>query len=245
MDVERAAERIAHWIGQKVQEAGAEIAVLGLSGGVDSAVVAALCRRALGGPAVLGVIMPCYSSPQDREDALRVAGPLGIETIEIPLEGAFDALMRVLPPGGRLAQANLKPRLRMLTWYYLANERNGLVVGSGNKVEIQVGYSTKYGDGGVDILPLGDLDKGQVRELALYLGVPQDIVHKPPSAGLWPGQTDEAEMGLSYDELDAAIAVLEGKPGAKVSPQVLDKVRRMQAASAHKRAMPPIFEIEP
>lgn len=242
MDEPRVAGQIADWIGQQVRGAGLRSVVLGLSGGIDSAVAAALCQRALG-DAALGVWMPCHSQPQDRLDALVVAEALGLEMVEVPLNDVFDTLVQVLPPGNDLARANLKPRLRMLTLYYLANSRSALVVGTGNKVELQVGYFTKYGDGGADILPLGDLNKAEVRRLAAYLGIPRQIIDKPPSAGLWPGQTDEAEMGLRYAELDAAIAVLEGAASLEVAPEVLERVRRMQAASAHKRALPPICRV--
>ncbi len=242
MKVKETAEEIAHWIREQVKGAGLEWAIVGLSGGVDSAVVAALCKQALGDQ-VLGVLMPCHSNPQDRQDALGVAKVLGIETVEVVLDGVYDALLQVLPPGNDLARANLKPRLRMLTLYYIANSRRGLVVGTGNKTELTVGYFTKYGDGGVDILPLGDLSKGQVRQLAVHLGIPRPIIEKPPSAGLWPGQTDEGELGLTYDQLDTAIAVLEGDPGASVDAEVIEKVRRMQAASAHKRALLPICPV--
>jgi NAD+ synthase len=224
------------------QEAGCQLAVLGLSGGIDSAVAAALCKQALG-EAVLGVFMPCHSQPQDRVDARLVAEQLGIEMIEVSLDEAYDSLLRLLPAGTDLARANLKPRLRMLTLYFLANSRNGLVVGTGNKAELIVGYFTKYGDGGADILPLGDLSKRQVRELATHLGVPGDIVDKPPSAGLWPGQTDEQELGLSYAEIDAATAVLTGTKGVEVDPVVLDRVAGLRARSEHKRTMPPICRL--
>jgi NAD+ synthase len=243
MDKKQVVDYIVDWVRQKVQDAGLKHAVLGLSGGIDSALVAALCKRALGDDAVIGVIMPCHSNPQDRADALRMANLLGIETIEVTLDDVFDALLRILPPGDDLARANLKPRLRMLTLYYIANSRGGLVVGTGNRDEIAVGYFTKYGDGGVDILPIGSLSKRQVRQVADFLGVPEDIIEKPPSAGLWPGQTDEDEMGITYDQLDAAVAVLEGDTTVQVESGILDKVRQMHAASAHKRELPPICPV--
>lgn len=239
MQTARIAEHVTQWIRRKTEEAGSTIAVLGLSGGIDSAVTAALCMRAMDG-AALGVLMPCHSAPQDRVDALRVADQLGIETAEIALDQVYDILLELLPRGTDLARANLKPRLRMLVLYYFANSRNGLVVGTGNKAELQVGYFTKYGDAGVDILPLGALSKRQVRDLGIHLGVPEDIVHKRPSAGLWPGQTDEGELGMSYDQIDAAIAVLERAVGVEVNPEVVERVSRLAALSQHKRVTPPI-----
>ena len=137
-------------------------------------------------------------------------------------------------PENRLATANLKPRLRMTTLYAFANELDYRVLGTGNRSELAVGYFTKYGDGGADFLPLGDLVKGEVRDLARYLGVPERIITKPPSAGLWADQTDEAEMGLTYEELDAYLLTSEASPAVKA------KVDAMHAASEHKRALPRI-----
>ena len=137
-----------------------------------------------------------------------VAEQFSIPTKTVVLDAAYDTLLKVLPDDrvapevSRLAKANIKARLRMLTLYYFANRLKYMVVGSGNRDELSLGYFTKYGDGGVDIQPLGNLLKGQVRELARFLGIPQPIINKPPSAGLWEGQTDEGELGLSYDELD-------------------------------------------
>nr|MCU0256832.1 NAD(+) synthase [Vicinamibacterales bacterium] len=138
----------------------------------------------------------------------------------------------------RLAQANLKPRLRMTTLYYVANRLNYLVAGTGNRTEIAIGYYTKYGDGGVDLLPLGALVKSEVRALARELGVPAPIIEKPPSAGLWIGQTDEGEMGFTYAELEDYL--LRG-PDA-VAPATVMKIERLVRASEHKRHLPPVFE---
>jgi NAD+ synthase len=134
--------------------------------------------------------------------------------------------------------ANLKPRLRMLTLYYFANKLNYLVVGTGNKSELTMGYFTKYGDGGVDILPLGDLLKTEINKLAAELGVPREIIDKPPSAGLWAGQTDEGEMGITYAELDK---ILSGEPKG-ILQEKIDLVKSREALSRHKRALPDIFK---
>jgi NAD+ synthase len=131
-----------------------------------------------------------------------------------------------------LAEANMKPRLRMTTLYFFANSLGYLVVGTGNKSELTVGYFTKYGDGGVDLLPIGGLVKAQVRELAEHLEVPRRVIDKPPSAGLWQGQTDEGEMGMSYEELDRYI--LEGT----ASGAVRAKVQHMNKLAAHKLRLP-------
>ena len=236
------ADRISHWIRERVEEAGAQGVVLGISGGVDSSVLAVLVKRAMG-DRMLGLIMPCHSDPTDAEHARLVAKKFDIETEYVDLTPVFDRLVEALPPGDRVAVGNLKPRLRMTVLYYFANSRHYLVAGAGNKSELMAGYFTKFGDGGVDIFPLGDLLKTQVRELARELGIPEEIIAKPPSAGLWEGQTDEGEMGITYEELDKAIQAIEAGDTSRCDKKALEKVRRMMAASAHKRAPIPICKI--
>jgi NAD+ synthase len=159
----------------------------------------------------------------------------------VDLGPTYDALLAALPPDASdMAKANLKPRLRMTSLYALAQTRNYLVAGTGNRSELMVGYFTKYGDGGVDVEPLGGLYKRQVYQLARELGVPQPILDRPPSAGLWVGQTDEGEMGITYNELDAVLAAIDADEADEVEPKLLSKVQRMMAATAHKRAMPPM-----
>jgi NAD+ synthase len=216
---------------------------VGLSGGVDSATAAALAVKAVGSASVLAALLPCHSQPIDARLARQVADTFAILTVTVNLDDAFEALIKNLPPTKhRLATANIKPRLRMIALYYLAQAHNYLVLGSGNKTELMVGYATKYGDGGVDLLPLGDLYKTEVWKLARELGVPDEIVERSPSAGLWPGQTDEGELGITYRELDRVLMAIAAGETAQVPPVTLDKVRRLIANSAHKRAMPPIFE---
>ncbi len=238
MNAEELAEKLVLWIREKVSSGGRRGVVLGMSGGVDSSVVAVLCQRAFP-QSTLGVLMPCYSSQEDEQHALAVARKFSIPTRTVVLDTVFDTLLKVLPhdtaesAAGRLAKANLKVRLRMLTLYHFANWLNYMVVGSSNRSELTVGYFTKYGDGGVDIMPLGNLVKAQVRELASFLGIPQEIINKPPSAGLWPGQTDEGELGFSYDELDRYLVTGEA------SDKVRKKIESMMMASEHKRRFPP------
>jgi len=246
------ASSMAEWLRARVHEAGARGIVVGLSGGVDSAVVARVAQMACP-DGVMTVIMPAESDPRDAEDARLVAESFGLPVTTIDLSRPFDALLvqaqqgfGTWPPGAapedgnsaRLAQANLKPRLRMTTLYYVANRLNYLVAGTGNRTEIAIGYYTKYGDGGVDLLPLGALVKSEVRALARELGVPAPVIEKPPSAGLWIGQTDEGEMGFTYAELEDYL--LRG-PDA-VAPATAMKIERLVRASEHKRRLPPVFE---
>jgi NAD+ synthase len=213
--------------------------VLGMSGGIDSSVVAVLCKQAFP-QNTLGILNPCYSILEDEEHALAVAEKFSIKTKKVVLDSVFDALSGLMQNDktdaatNRLSEANLKARLRMISWYYFANQLNYMVVGSSNRSEITLGYFTKYGDGGVDIMPLGNLVKSQVRELAGFLGIPREIIEKAPSAGLWPGQTDEADMGLSYAELDNYLLT------GQASDEVKKKIESMKDRNHHKRSLPPI-----
>lgn len=235
--------QIANWLREHLAHAGADGFVFGLSGGVDSAVVAALAVKAMGPESVLAAILPCHSEPIDARLAQEMIDTFAMPSVTVNLDDAFDALTEHLPPTEhRLATANIKPRLRMTVLYYLAQTHNYLVLGSGNKTELMVGYFTKYGDGGADLLPLGDLYKTEVWNLGRDLGVPRKVVERAPSAGLWPGQTDEEELGITYEELDRVLAAIASAETADIAPTTLKKVERMIATSAHKRAMPPAFE---
>ncbi len=237
--MEALARHLTDWIAAEVAAAGGAGAVFGLSGGLDSAVLAVLAEQALPGRA-LGVIMPCHSDPRDAEDAALVAQRFGVRTTTVDLGPVHDLLLGELScaaPGiarEGIAAANLKPRLRMTALYAFANQLDYRVLGSDNRSEIAVGYFTKYGDGGADLLPLGDLLKSEVRDLARHLGVPGQIIAKPPSAGLWAGQTDEAEMGLTYEELDAYLLTSEAPSAVKA------RVDALHAGSEHKRRPPRI-----
>ncbi|MBN2073989.1 MAG: NAD(+) synthase [Dehalococcoidales bacterium] len=239
MEIETLAEKLSSWIATKVKEAGCRGTVFGMSGGIDSSVVAVLSKHAVGDN-VLGILNPCYSIPQDEEHARAVAEKFGIVTQKVVLDTAFDTLSGLLPDNpvdevaARLARANLKARLRMVTWYHFANQLRYMVIGSSNRSELAIGYFTKYGDGGVDILPLGNLVKAQVRDLAEYLGVPREIIEKPPSAGLWEGQTDEGDLGFTYDQLDSFL--LTGETDADVR----QRIESMITKSGHKTQTAPL-----
>lgn len=236
-------DQVAHWLSDYLADTGADGFVLGVSGGVDSATTAALAARAVGPENVLAAILPCHSQPIDARLARQVIDVFQLPSVTVNLSDAFDALTDDLPPTEhRLAEANIKPRLRMTALYYLAQMQNYLVLGSGNKSELMVGYFTKHGDSGADLLPLADLYKTEVWELARELGVPSRIVDRPPSAGLWPGQTDEEELGITYEELDRVLAAIESGETSHIPPATLEEVREMIDSSAHKRGMPPIFK---
>ncbi len=238
------ADDIANWIAEQVRRAGVNGAVVALSGGIDSAVVSGLCARALGAEQVLGIIIPIHSNPEDAAHGQATALAWGIEHRTVDLSSAYDALTEALPPGSDLAYANIKPRLRMITLYHHANTLGRMVIGTGNRSELMAGYYTKYGDGGTDLLPIAGLYKWQVRELAREIGVPQAIIDKPPSAGLWQGQTDEQEMGITYADLDRTLAALDAGDTSSIEKPLLERVQRMIQASEHKRHMPPIYKPE-
>ena len=244
------ADRIADWLRERVHAAGAQGLAFGLSGGIDSAVVARLCQMAAPDRSV-GVIMPCHSDPDDEADARLVAEHFAIPVLRVPLDASFDALTGAVDAAfaaveglrphatddvkARMPMANVKPRLRMTTLYFVANRLNYLVAGTGNRSEITIGYYTKYGDGGVDLLPIARLVKREVWDLARELGVPSRVIDKAPSAGLWLGQTDEAEMGFTYAELEDYLT----KGPQTVSPALAMRIDRLMRASEHKRALAP------
>jgi NAD+ synthase len=232
---------ISQWIKNQVAKAGAKGIVVGLSGGIDSAVVAALAKRTLPDN-VLGLILPCHSQKQDAEDAHLIASHLQLETITIDLSPTYDSLIAILPPADKKTTANLKPRLRMMSLYYYASLKNYLVAGTGNKSEITVGYFTKYGDGGADILPLGNLLKSQVREIAKELALRESIINKPPSAGLLPGQTDEGELKITYEQLDQAILEITSNRDKKTPSEIRSRVEELIEDSEHKRIPIPVFK---
>ncbi len=228
---------LVSWLQEKVKNAGLKGAVVGLSGGIDSAVTARLAQLAFG-KELLTVIMPCHSKSRDRQDALKLANKFEMQVVENDLSEVYDHLLDNLKStgikGGKLAEANIKPRLRMTTLYYYAQSKNYLVVGTDNWSELKIGYFTKHGDGGIDLAPLGSLVKHEVKELARVLDIPAEIIEKKPSAGLWDGQTDESEMGFSYEELDQYI--LSGK----AEPEVEAKIKKLASQNSHKVAPIPI-----
>ena len=226
-------------------------ALLGLSGGLDSAVCAALAARALGPRNVLGLVMPYGgASPQDVKDALAWARRLGIRQRTIDIAPQVDLYFAAHPTTSRVQRGNKMARERMSVLYDYSAREGALVLGTSNKTELLIGYGTIYGDMACAINPMGDLYKTQVRELAVHLRVLPAIRRKRPTAGLWPGQTDEGDIGLAYEELDLILCgLVEGRKTRREmieaghAAAAVDRVLEMIKRSGFKRALPPIAKL--
>ncbi len=244
---EEASIVIKDFIKTYVRQAGANGVIIGLSGGVDSAVVALLATQALGRRHVHCLFMPDEATPQsDRRHQKLIITKYKIPCTTIDITPIIDTYTTVLgrrPPKKTLA--NIKARARMILLFTYANQTHRLVCGTSNKSEILVGYFTKYGDGGVDIQPIGDLYKSQIYQLAKYLGIPNPIITKPPTAGLWIGQTDESELKMKYETLDEILFGLDCKlpppliqREADATKAQVERIRVMRVRSQHKRRFP-------
>ena len=255
VDYMYAEKRITEFIRSYLESSGIKCGVVGLSGGVDSSVTASLTVKALGPENVIGLIMPGRPTPrEDVEDAAWLAKELGITYRIIDMELIRDSFAKAVPdydPSDRVASGNVLSRLRMVTLYYYANKYGCAVVGTGDKSEILIGYFTKYGDGGVDLLPIGDLYKTQVRAMARHLGLPDRIAYKPSSPRLWEGQTAEGELGLKYEDVDLALYALvdlrlnvdEAANATGLPQELIKAVWNRVIRSEHKRRTPPIPRI--
>ncbi len=255
LDFDKTVEEISSFIAKIVKEAKAEGVVVGLSGGVDSSLVAALCVHALDKKKVLGVLMPTSFTPtQDIDDAKELAKQLGIRTEFIKIQKISESFFRELhanqkEPRQKIPLANILARIRMIILYYYGNLNNYLVAGTGDRSEDLIGFFTKYGDGGVDFLPTCHLYKTQVRELAMQLGVPAKISYKPSSPQLYPGHKATDEIPIVYEKLDP---ILVGLFDHKLTPEVVSKKTRISIevvnevlrrfnVSKHKRSYPPMI----
>lgn len=238
--IEEKIDHVVEWLREQVKNSGTKGIVVGLSGGIDSSVVGFLIKKAFPEDS-LGVILPCKSHDKDAEDGRALAEAADLrhftinltETHDILLKELSDSLEELETVNHQLTDANLRARLRMTTLYGVANNMNYLVAGTDNAAELLTGYFTKYGDGGVDILPLANLTKSEVYDWARYFGVPASIINRPPSAGLWEGQTDEDEMGTTYNMIDAYIR------GEAIPDKDREIIERLNKRSEHKRKMPP------
>ena len=245
LDVAATRRQLVGFLRTYAEESRAQGFVLGVSGGVDSAVVAALAKEAVGAERVLGLLLPHRTSdPVDAEHGELVCRHLGIPFERVDVTPVVEAAERACAahPPERMAAWNLRPRVRMMLLYAHAHQMGRLVLGTGNKSELLTGYFTKWGDGAADVYPLGDLYKTQVWDLARDLGIPPAVVEKPPTAGLFPGQTDEGELGVRYADLDRVLAGFEAGHDldtiarrAEVPPEVVRRVEARILGSAHKR----------
>ncbi|MDO5725386.1 MAG: NAD(+) synthase [Tissierellia bacterium] len=233
---EQLANDLVNWMRKIVFDANCKGIVYGLSGGLDSSVIAALAKKAFGNES-LAIIMPCHSIDKDKIDALKVINALDIPFTEVDLTTVYDEMVKNIKDyNNNLAYSNIKPRLRMTTLYYYAQSLGYLVCGSSNLSEYYIGYFTKHGDSGVDLLPLINIPKSYLYGFAKYLQIPDDIINKKPSAGLWEGQSDEDEIGFTYDEIDEYILNKNGDENLK------DRISNMHNNTAHKRVLPPAFD---
>ena len=254
IDCKKAEDEIIEFIRRMVREVNAKGVIVGLSGGIDSSVTVTLCVKALGPRKVIGLLMPDpeVTPLSDLEDARNLALNLGIKTYTIPIDSIAKIFLDSIPlrKKDRIAVANMKARLRMAISYFFANSFDYLVVGTGDKSEALIGYFTKYGDGGVDFLPIVHLYKTQVRQLGEYLGLPKSIVSKTPSPQLWKGQKATDEIPASYDALDLILYTLldlkmrseEIASKLKIPSRIVQEVEKRYRMSMHKRAYPPMLK---
>ncbi|MFP4627689.1 MAG: NAD+ synthase [Halobacteriales archaeon] len=247
-ELEERIETITSFIAERCEAAGVNGVVLGLSGGVDSATTTGLAARALGPDRVRPLALPAApTAPESLEYAGAVADAFGLELETIDVEPVVEEVRSIHPRGvDRKPLGNVRARVRAVYWYLVANQEGRLVLGGGNRTEWLVGYFTKYGDIAVDILPLGNLYKTQVRQVARHIGVPEAVLERAPTAELWEDQTDEGELGIAYDTLDGILSlrvdeelgVAETAEALHVDETLVERVDSLRTASTHKRRPP-------
>ena len=250
IDFPETKKRICRFIKEYVENAGAKRIVLGLSGGIDSATIAALSSLAIGGENVLGLMLPENENfnQKDVDDAKVVAEQFQLETQVCNMSNALNGIYGAIPMFDRsdkLCKGNVKARTRMIYLYYYANKQSRIVCGSSDKSETMMGYFTKWGDAAADIAPIMDLYKTQVRKFAVYLGIPKKLAQKPSTPGLWPNQLAESELGIKYETLDLILFGLERFMATEevaeqldIDKVLVDKVRSRWLSNEHKRRMP-------
>ena len=246
-NIEKEVEEITKWIKNYVEETKAEGVVIGNSGGKDCATVIALAEKALGKEKVLTIAMPCNSIKADIEDAKLVSETFGVKLLKIDLSNTYQTLeneidkeINEITKGKeewriREAKINTKPRLRMTTLYYVAQNMNYLVVGTGNKCEATVGYTTKWGDNASDFNPIGEFTVEEVLQIGKYLGVPEKIINKAPNDGLG-GKTDEEKLGVTYKQIAEYIET------GKTQREAMEIIKQKEKTSEHKRKPIPIYK---
>ncbi len=247
-DYQKIQKQITGFLEEKLGESGQNGFIVGVSGGIDSAVTLKLAVETVGPEKVTALITPGASSKEENmKDAEELVEELGVEYYRIDIEPAVKALEQQVPHEiGDVSRGNIGARTRMIYEYLEANEQDKLVLGTGNRSELLLGYFTKHGDGAADLLPIADLYKTQVRELAEHLGLDRKFIEKEPTAGLWEGQTDEDELGASYDMIDPVLRVLfdeektvdETVEELEVDKELVERMKSMYERSHHKRGMP-------
>jgi NAD+ synthase len=253
IDTHVARRVIGEFIRGQLRQAGFERALLGLSGGIDSALVAYLTAEAIGAERLLCVLMPYRtSSPASRTDAEEVVRRLGAKSEVVDISPMVDGYFGAESDASSLRRGNFMARMRMAVLYDRSVTWGGLVVGTGNKTESLIGYTTLFGDSACAFNPIGDLYKSQVRQLAQEIGVPEAIIRKAPSADLWPGQTDEAEANFTYPQLDRLLywridkrRSVDEVVALGFAPELVERVDRMVAGSEFKRQVPPVAKLGP
>lgn len=241
------ADGLVDFVRVSLESAGCRRAVIGLSGGLDSAVVAKITSDAIGGENVTCIFMPLVlSQSRDRADAKAVAELCGAVYREIPIGGIVDSFIEGAGDGSPVDRGNIAARARMTVLYDRARKDNALVVGTSNLSERMMGYFTKHGDGACDIAPIANLFKTQIKEVAEIVGIPKDLIDKAPSAGFWEGQTDEDELGMTYDSLDIILCGIgSGLSDEEIccmtefEEDAVALIRRRVDSNAHKRELPP------
>lgn len=247
MDYEKLLEALCEFIKKNVQNAKVKGVVLGLSGGIDSAVVAHLCKKALNDK-IFALLMPSASSNKDNlKDALKLCEELKIEYKIVPIQEILNAFLKECEQADKIRVGNLAARIRMSLLYDFSMLKNSLVVGTSNKSELLLGYGTIYGDLACAFNPIGDLYKSEIYELARHLNVNENFIKKAPSADLWEGQSDEKDLGFSYDEIDRGLKALEKddeKELLKLNEKLIQMLKNRIQKNAFKRKMPEIFSLK-
>ncbi len=255
INAQKTVEKIENFISLEVKRAGLKGAVIAVSGGIDSSVILALTVRALGPENVRAITMPERDvTPEgDITDVIRLTEAYDVTCDTVEITSMIHVMRQILPlyaPSDLVSSGNIKPRARMIVAYHYANAQKSMVIGSSNKTEWLTGYFTKHGDGGVDLMPIADLYKCQVRQIAEYLGIPRNIIEKTPSGGLWPGQTDEGEIGASYDTLDLVLygaergySDVEIAGQLTIEPELVRRILDRVKANEHKRRIPLILRL--
>ena len=250
MNYKQEINNISQWISNYQKESGCDGYVIGISGGLDSAIVTSLCCQAIGKGKVIAIYLPCESSLNMEEDAIQLAKNLGIELRVSNLIDSYNSIIQKLEEGGETVnqstKANIKARLRMTMLFALANQYNYLMAGTSNLSELMVGYFTKFGDGGVDIEPIGNYYKTEIYKMAeLMPEIPDSIKTKAPSADLSPGQTDEKNIGMPYSEIDKILKGLDPNDSQNlegINRDNIKKIKDMIKKAEHKNNLPPRYE---